>query len=137
MCLNPWGQGYSNTKTRQRHHTQNIKITGQYPWWTIDAKIPNKILANKILQQKNRAQYSSRIFPRDTRMVQYAWMQYIIQQTMLTKIKNKNTWSHNSKDAGKAWQNSSSYDKKKTSQQNGNRGNVPQLNNGHIWQSHS
>ena len=80
---------------------------------------------NSTRQPKNDAQCSSGIFPRDTRMVQYKRMRYIIQQTMLTKIKNKNTWSHNSKDAEKAWQNLSSYDKKKTSQQNGNRGNVP------------
>ena len=56
---------------------------------------------NSTRQQKNHAQCSSGIFPRDTRMVQYEQMWYIIQYTTLTKIKNKNTWSHNSKDAGK------------------------------------
>ena len=43
--LTLWGHHYSETKTIQIQH-QKMKTTGQYHWWT-DAKILNKILANR------------------------------------------------------------------------------------------
>ena len=128
-----WGHYHLCTKTIQWYHTQKKEITGQYHWWTTDAKILNKILADWIQQYRNTytmIKWSLTQGCQDSKLYKNPSVWY----TPLTKNKNRMIISI---DAEKACDEMWHPFLIKTLWEVDTEGNLPQHNKYHVWQTHS